>query len=121
MMTHNEYDVMINDIHHAQKKDAPSGTAITLAREILSNSNLKTTWINSASENEKELPIISERTDAVVGTHKVKYFSAVDDIEIIHTAHNRKGFASGALLAAEFIQGKKGLLSMKDVLDAMRL
>ncbi len=121
MKTHNEYDVMINEIHHAQKKDAPSGTAITLAREILSNSNLKTTWINSASENEKELPIISERTDAVAGTHKVKYFSAVDDIEIIHTAHNRNGFASGALLAAEFIQGKKGLLSMKDVLDAMRL
>ena len=76
----------------------------------------KKQWINELSDNPEDLEIISQRIDPAAGTHRVKYSSAVDDIEIIHTAHNRKGFAAGAVLAAEFIAGKKGIFSMKDVL-----
>ena len=113
---HHSYDVELEEIHHTQKKDAPSGTAITLAEQIIGASDKKNKWVNRDSENEKELSIISKRIDEVAGTHSVKYASAVDDIEIIHTAHNRKGFAEGAVLAAEFIVDKKGIFSMKDVL-----
>lgn len=115
MKPHSSYNVSMEEIHHTQKKDAPSGTAITLAEQITSTGK-KTKWINSAAENEKDLSIISKRIDEVPGTHSVKYFSPVDDIEIIHTAHNRKGFAEGAVLAAEFIVDKKGIFTMKDVL-----
>ncbi len=117
MAARNEYDVMIEEIHHTQKKDAPSGTAITIAEDIINKFPRKTSWKNVLSENKQELTIISKRIDPVPGTHTVKYFSDIDDIEIIHTAHNRKGFASGAVLAAEFIAGRKGVFSMKDVLD----
>ena len=106
----------IEEIHHTQKKDAPSGTAITLAEQIINVSDKKNKWVNNETKNIKELSIISKRIDEVPGTHSVKYFSGIDDIEIIHTAHNRKGFAAGAVLAAEFINGKKGIFSMKDVL-----
>jgi 4-hydroxy-tetrahydrodipicolinate reductase len=111
------YDVSIEEIHHTEKKDTPSGTAITLAEEIILISNQKNKWVNHSSTNREELAIISKRIDPAAGTHSVKYSSSVDDIEIIHTAHNRKGFASGALLAAEFIHDKKGVFSMKNVLD----
>ncbi|MEO9144315.1 MAG: 4-hydroxy-tetrahydrodipicolinate reductase [Ginsengibacter sp.] len=114
---HASYNVAIEEIHHTQKKDAPSGTAITLAEQIIETSERKNKWVNKETDNEKELSIISKRIDEVPGTHSVKYFSPVDDIEIIHTAHNRKGFAEGAVLAAEFIAGKKGIFSMKDVLN----
>ena len=114
---HSAYDVAIEEIHHTQKKDAPSGTAITLAEEIIEVSGKKNKWVNRDSENENQLSIVSKRIDEVPGTHSVKYSSSVDDIEIIHTAHNRKGFAEGAVLAAEFINGKKGIFSMKDVLN----
>jgi 4-hydroxy-tetrahydrodipicolinate reductase len=114
---HQAYDVSIEEIHHTQKKDAPSGTAITLAEQIIEASDKKNKWVNNDTENENELSIISKRIDEVPGTHSVKYISSVDDIEIIHTAHNRKGFAEGAVLAAEFINGKKGIFSMKDVLN----
>ena len=114
---HPAYDVSIEEIHHTQKKDAPSGTAITLAEQIIEASDKKNKWVNSDTENENELSIISKRIDEIPGTHSVKYISSVDDIEIIHTAHNRKGFAEGAVLAAEFINGKKGIFSMKDVLN----
>ncbi|HEY5462387.1 MAG TPA: 4-hydroxy-tetrahydrodipicolinate reductase [Hanamia sp.] len=113
---HPAYDVTIEEIHHTHKKDAPSGTAITLAEQIIETSDRKKKWVNSDAKNENELSIISKRIDEVAGTHSVKYFSPIDDIEIIHTAHNRKGFAEGAVLAAEFISGKKGIFSMKDVL-----
>ena len=113
---HPDYDVAIEEIHHTQKKDAPSGTAITLAEQIIQLSNKKNKWVNSNPVNKNELSIISQRTDEVPGTHSVKYFSPIDDIEIIHTAHNRKGFAAGAVLAAEFINGKKGIFSMQEVL-----
>ena len=117
MKDHNEYKIQLEEIHHTQKKDAPSGTAITLAEEIINASGNKTKWVNNPSENKGELSIISKRIDEVPGTHSVKYASPVDDIEIIHTAHNRTGFAKGAVLAAEFIAGKKGIFSMKDVLN----
>jgi 4-hydroxy-tetrahydrodipicolinate reductase len=117
MKSQANYNVTIEEIHHTEKKDAPSGTAITLAEEVISASNQKNKWVNHSSTNPEELSIISKRIDPAAGTHSVKYTSLVDDIEIIHTAHNRKGFASGALLAAEFIKGKKGIFGMKDVLN----
>lgn len=113
---HPSYRVAIEEIHHTQKKDAPSGTAITLAEQIIEASDEKNKWVNSDTTNKNELSIISKRIDEVPGTHSVKYSSSVDDIEIIHTAHNRKGFAEGAVLAAEFLKGKKGIYSMKEVL-----
>ena len=116
MSTHPEYDVSIEEIHHTQKKDAPSGTAITLAEQVLKELARKTKWVNQASRQADELSITSKRIDPAPGTHTVKYSAAVDDIEIIHTAHNREGFALGAVLAAEFIHGKKGIFSMQDVL-----
>lgn len=113
---HNEYDVSITEIHHTQKKDAPSGTAITLAEQILEKLTRKTNWINEPARDDAQLSIISERIDPAPGTHRVHYHSHIDDIDIIHTAHNRKGFATGAVLAAEFLHGKKGTYSMSDVL-----
>jgi 4-hydroxy-tetrahydrodipicolinate reductase len=116
MATHTDYEVNITEIHHTHKKDAPSGTAITLAEQTLENIKRKKNWVNHISDNTEELEILSERIDPAPGTHKVKYSSAIDDIEIIHTAHSRKGFALGAVLAAEFIYNKKGVFSMKEVL-----
>ena len=116
MASHDDYEVTMEEIHHTQKKDAPSGTAVTLAEQVLENISRKKTWVNHISDNPDELEIISERIDPAPGTHKVKYSSAIDDIEIIHTAHNRTGFATGAVLAAEYIKDQKGLYSMKDVL-----
>ncbi|MBS1608562.1 MAG: 4-hydroxy-tetrahydrodipicolinate reductase [Bacteroidetes bacterium] len=116
MAAHTDYEISITEIHHTQKKDAPSGTAITLAEQIMDNNKRKKSWVNHISDNIDELEILSERIDPKPGTHKVKYSSAIDDIEIIHTAHSRKGFALGAVLAAEYIHNKKGLFSMKEVL-----
>ena len=116
MAKHDDYEIQVTEIHHTQKKDAPSGTAITLAEQILENISRKTKWVNHISDNIDELEIISERIDPAPGTHKIKYTSAIDDIEIIHTAHTRKGFALGAVLAAEFLAGKKGIYGMKEVL-----
>jgi 4-hydroxy-tetrahydrodipicolinate reductase len=116
MNKYTDYDVMLDEIHHTQKKDAPSGTAITLAEQVLAGIPRKKLWVNHLSDNADELEIISERIDPAPGTHKIKYHSAIDDIEIIHTAHNRQGFAGGAVLAAEFIVGKKGIYNMKQVL-----
>ena len=116
MQPYNSYDVSMTEVHHTEKKDAPSGTAISLAEQILTNLGRKNKWVNAPSENSNELVIQSERMDPAPGTHMVKYSSEVDDIEIIHTAHTRVGFASGAVLAAEFAFEKKGIFTMKDVL-----
>ena len=110
------YEVILEEIHHTQKKDAPSGTAITLAEQILERIERKKQWVNDISENPEDLEIISQRIDPAPGTHHVKYASVIDDIEIVHTAHSRKGFAAGAVLAAEYLVGKKGFFSMKEVL-----
>jgi 4-hydroxy-tetrahydrodipicolinate reductase len=116
MAPHKEYEVILEETHHTQKKDAPSGTAITLAEQILEQVKRKKQWVNELSDHPEDLEIISQRIDPAPGTHSVKYSSAIDNIEIIHTAHNRKGFAAGAVLAAEFIKEKKGFFEMKDVL-----
>jgi 4-hydroxy-tetrahydrodipicolinate reductase len=116
MAPHREYRVLLEEIHHTQKKDAPSGTAITLAEQVLAEIPSLKSWVNKPVEKTGELPIISIRQDPAPGTHRVKYHSPIDDIEIIHTAHSREGFAGGAILAAEFLQDKKGIFSMKEVL-----
>jgi 4-hydroxy-tetrahydrodipicolinate reductase len=116
MAKHNDYKITLREIHHTQKKDAPSGTAITLAEQVISEIPTLKKWVNLNSETPDTLSIISERIDPAPGTHEVKYSSSIDDIEIIHTAHNREGFAGGAILAAEYILGKKGVFTMKDVL-----
>ena len=111
------YDVTLKEVHHTQKRDAPSGTAVTLAEGVLEFLKTKKEWINSETTSPEQLSIISERIDPAPGTHYVKWSSDIDDIEIIHTAHNRKGFALGAVLAAEYIYDKKGVFTMKDVLQ----
>ena len=111
-----QYEVSIEETHHTQKLDAPSGTAITLAEKILSKLKNKNSWVNKKSELREELEIISHRIENVPGTHEVIYSSEADEIKLIHTAKSRKGFAEGALFAAKWIQGKKGIFTMKDVL-----
>ena len=112
----NSYDITIDETHHAEKKDAPSGTAITLADGILKHVDRKKSWINKESGRPDELVINSFRINPVPGIHLVKYHSPTDDIEIKHTAHSREGFALGAVMVAEWIKGKKGLLNMDDFL-----
>lgn len=117
MENYPDYDVSLKEIHHTQKKDAPSGTAISLAEQILAMIGRKREWTNDmAAKEPHHLRIVSERTDPAPGTHHVTYSSAIDDIEIIHTAHNRTGFAGGAVKAAEYAVGKKGIYTMKQVL-----
>ena len=117
MASHKEYEVILEETHHTQKKDAPSGTAITLAEQVLEHVKRKKQWVNELSDHPEDLEIISQRIDPAPGTHSIKYSSVIDDIEIIHTAHNRQGFATGAVLAAEFIKNKKGVFSMREVLS----
>jgi len=116
MAPHPEYEVQVTEIHHTEKKDSPSGTAITLAEGIIEKITRKKGWVNHISDNLDELEIISERVDPAPGTHSINYHSDIDTITITHTAHNRRGFATGAVLAAEFIADKKGVYRMSDVL-----
>ncbi|MFI5125097.1 MAG: 4-hydroxy-tetrahydrodipicolinate reductase [Chitinophagales bacterium] len=116
MASHPDYSVGIRETHHTQKKDAPSGTAITLAEQVMENISTLKSWVNHPASTPEELSITSERIDPAPGIHEVIYTSAIDDLEIKHTAHNREGFASGAVLAAEYICHRKGVFSMKDVL-----
>lgn len=111
-----DYEISLEETHHTQKKDAPSGTAITLAEQVLQEIPRKTKWVDHISPDPHDLTISSKRIDPAPGTHEVKYSSDIDDIQIIHTAHNRKGFALGAVLAAEYIHNKKGIFNMKAVL-----
>ena len=111
-----EYEINLDEIHHTEKKDAPSGTAITLAEGILRHVPRKTKWVNQRTEKPEELYIESFRIDQVPGTHVVKYESPIDDIEIKHIAHSREGFAKGAVLVAEWIKNKKGVFTMDDFL-----
>lgn len=112
-----QYDVWMEEIHHTHKKDAPSGTAITLAEQVLENLDRKSGWVNTSSEVPAELGIISKRIDPAPGTHTITYTSPIDDITITHTAHSRQGFAAGAVAAAEWIKGRKGVFTMRDVLN----
>ena len=117
MNRHNQYEVSIDETHHTQKKDAPSGTAITLAQGVMKNLTRKKEWHLGTTENPNALVINSFRIDPAPGTHVVKYASEVDDIEITHTAHTREGFALGAVLVAEWLAGKKGIFTMDDFLQ----
>ena len=109
-----EYQCQLEEIHHIHKKDAPSGTAISIAEGIIENSKYEAWKLDETKD--KELGIFAIREDEVPGTHSVFYRSEVDEIEIKHTAFNRNGFALGAVIAAEWIVGKQGVFSMKDVL-----
>ncbi len=111
-----EYTPSMEEIHHTAKRDAPSGTAITLAEGILENYPNRDGWINESTDDAHKLGIISRREGEVPGTHIVRYASAVDEIQLVHQAHNRKGFALGAVKAAEFMYGKAGVYSMGDLL-----
>jgi len=111
-----QYNVSIDETHHTQKKDAPSGTAITLAEGVICNLHRKKEWKLGASENTEALSINAHRIDPAPGTHTVKYQSIIDDLEITHTAHSREGFALGAVLVAEWLAGKKGVFTMDDFL-----
>ena len=115
MSKFSQYKVTMEEVHHTQKLDAPSGTAITLAKGIIDNSDYSS-WALENAKND-EILIEAKRIENVPGTHTVIYNSEVDAIEIKHIAHNREGFALGAVIAAEWIQDKKGVFTMKDVLD----
>ena len=112
-----EYNVEMTEVHHTQKLDAPSGTAITLAEGILDNIDRKTGWVKEIQQNDNELVIKSIREGQVPGIHTIRYESFADIIEITHDAKSREGFALGAVLAAEFTYGKKGFLGMNDMLN----
>jgi 4-hydroxy-tetrahydrodipicolinate reductase len=121
MQNHKDYNCSIKEIHHTQKKDAPSGTAISLADDIIKFHPDYDQWTLNENKSPGDLTIIAERIDEVVGTHLITYESEIDRIEIKHEAFNRKGFALGAVLAAEWIIGKKGLFTMNDVLGIKAL
>ena len=116
MAPYPDYNISMVEVHHTAKLDAPSGTAITLAEQVLQHNSNKSRWVNDPSASDTDLVIESRRIDPAPGTHTIKYSSAIDDIEITHTAHNRQGFALGAVIAAEFLHNKKGIYTMKDVL-----
>jgi 4-hydroxy-tetrahydrodipicolinate reductase len=118
MARRTEYDVSIDEVHHIHKIDKPSGTGITLAEGVLNHINRKKKWVLDEVKSADELAIHSIRENEIVGKHTVKYISDIDEIEIMHNAFSRKGFATGALLAAEFIIGRKGFFTMKDVLNS---
>jgi 4-hydroxy-tetrahydrodipicolinate reductase len=117
MSAFSNYSVEIEEIHHTQKLDAPSGTAISLAQQIIANSSKKAWELNKAEED--EIPIYAKRIENVPGTHTVSYKSEIDSIEIKHTAHSREGFALGAIIAAEWLEDKKGVYQMKDVISGL--
>jgi len=116
MNSHSQYNISMEEIHHTQKLDAPSGTAITLAEGILENMERKKGWVKEQAIFNHEISIHSKRIDKVPGTHSINYSSPFDDIEIIHTAHSREGFARGAIKAAEWMVGKQGVYGMDDML-----
>lgn len=111
-----QYNVSMEEIHHTQKLDAPSGTAISLAEGVIEHTDY-TEWQLDKADNKHTLPIVAKRIENVPGTHVIDYNSDVDSISISHTAHNRQGFALGAVIASEWIVGKTGVFTMKDVLN----
>jgi 4-hydroxy-tetrahydrodipicolinate reductase len=117
LMKGHEYDVEMTEIHHIHKKDAPSGTAITLAEGISQGNDEVKGWTLHPEKKGAHVPIISERIGEVPGTHIIRYSSPIDMIEIGHTAHGRQGFALGAVIAGEWLAGKKGVFGMDDLLN----
>ncbi len=117
MNAYPDYDVSMEEIHHVHKLDSPSGTAISLANQVIERIAKKEKWVEGVSGSANELSITAKRIDEVPGTHSITYSSAVDEITISHIAHNRKGFALGAVIAAEWIVGKKGIYGMNDLMS----
>ena len=117
MNHYSNYDVEIEETHHVHKVDAPSGTAVTLAESLINEIKRKNKWKKEKSEAEDEIPVKSIREDEIPGIHRVMYSSSFDEIELKHSAKSREGFALGAVMAAEFIYGKKGIYSMDDLLN----
>ncbi|MES2519605.1 MAG: 4-hydroxy-tetrahydrodipicolinate reductase [Bacteroidota bacterium] len=117
MSPQKQYSVSTTEIHHTEKKDAPSGTAITIAEGLVENLEGKAKWVSNEIPTANEVAIWSAREGKVPGTHIVKYISEIDQIEISHVAHGREGFALGAVVAAEWIVGKKGVFGMKELLS----
>ena len=117
MNNHPDYDVVMEETHHIYKADAPSGTAITLAEDIMANNNSKTSWTIDLPAQKQELYIKPIRQRNIAGIHTVCWESPIDAIEITHTAKGRRGFALGAVIAAEWIKDKKGIFTMKDLLN----
>jgi 4-hydroxy-tetrahydrodipicolinate reductase len=111
------YNVAIEETHHTEKKDAPSGTALSLAKEVMDHIKIKTNWVNAAAHELSQLSIVSKREVNVPGTHIVHYDSHIDSLEIKHIAHSREGFALGAVVAAEWLQGKQGVFGMDDMME----
>ena len=116
MQPFTQYNIAIEEIHHTQKLDAPSGTAISLTEDIIKHSKYDS-WALNEDKNGDAIPIIATREKDVPGTHTINYSSNVDDISINHTAHNREGFGLGAVIAAEWLRGKTGIFTMRDVLN----
>lgn len=112
-----EFDVHLEEVHHIHKLDSPSGTAIRLAEDLIGQLDRKTSWKNETREEKEVLDILSSREPDVAGIHRTIYTSPLDKIKLEHIAEGREGFATGAVLAAEFIKGKKGIFSMKDIMD----
>lgn len=112
-----EYDVDMEEIHHTEKLDSPSGTAIKTAEILLNELERKNNWVENTENKPNELLITAKREPEVRGTHTVRYFSDIDELTFTHKAYSRKGFALGSVLAAEFIVGKKGIFEMKDMLN----
>lgn len=110
------YTPSIHEVHHTQKKDAPSGTAISLAEQIITQQKRYISWVHEQPASANDMLITSERTDPAPGTHTVTWQSDIDTIQITHEAHSRIGFAAGAVLAATYLQNKKGIFTMQDVL-----
>lgn len=113
---YSQYSVHTTEIHHIHKLDAPSGTAITLAEGLIQQLSNKTEWVNTEEGTENQIPILSLREGEVPGTHIIRYDSEVDSIEIKHTAHNRQGFALGAVVAAEWLAPREGVFGMDELL-----
>jgi len=111
------YEPEISEIHHLQKLDSPSGTAITLAEDFIAQSSSVQNWVNHKSSDTNYIGIVSKRLPDVPGTHIIEYTSNIDTIELKHTAHSRDGFAKGALLAAQWLVDKQGFFTMQDVLN----
>lgn len=117
MERYDAYDADMEETHHTQKIDSPSGTAITLAKDVLSAVSRKTAYVNREAQNAEELGVVSHRVADVPGTHVVRWTSDIDTLELRHTAHNREGFATGAVIAAEWLQGRHGIYTMNDLLN----
>ena len=117
MNAHNEYDAEVEEVHHKEKKDAPSGTAVRIAKDLLEGIDRKREWVKEKAEDPSQLSVASERKDDVKGTHTVRYSSYIDELTIQHMAHSRKGFALGAVIAAEWVKDRQGVFTMRDMLD----